>query len=122
MAGHRSARQAALRAIVDHRGEWHGRGKHSRAGLSLHVRSVGSKASACLRLHAFPSSMFRVELEGTAGGIARRRRDKLDFWYAELDFLGRRRVAISRGFVVEGKGSRVTSAVDERMKERREHQ
>jgi len=89
--------------------------------------------------------MFRVELEGTAVGIARSRRNKLDFWYAELDFLGRRRVAECRRFVVEGegalsgravsvwevgsdghdfasRGSRVASAVDEGMKERKEHQ
>ena len=105
MARHQPVRQTSLPAVIDHGGEWHRRRKHSRAGLGLHVRSEGSKASACLRLYASSSSMLRLKVEGTAGGIAGSRRNKLDFWYAELDFLGRRRAPEGRRIVVEGEGS-----------------
>lgn len=104
MAAHESACHSSLRAIVDDRGEGHGRRKDSRAGLRLHARPVRSEPSPCLRLHTPSPSMLAVKLERPARRIAGCRRDQLDFGDAELDLLRRGRAVQRRGVVVEGEG------------------
>lgn len=102
MAAHESTHQSSLRAVINHRGKWHRHRKHARARLRLHARPERSEPSPSFRFHASSSSVLAVKVEGTAGGIAGCRRDKLHLGYTEFDLLRRWRAVVGRGIVVEG--------------------